>query len=279
MVKIVTDSACDLSLDLARELDITIIPLMVTLEGKAYRDRVDISPEEFYQRIAAKDVIPTTAQISPQTFYECFQSLVEEGHEVLALIFSSALSGTYQSSVAAKGMVQGGRVETLDTKAVSVGLGLIVREAAQLAKEGASLDTILAKAKAMAQRMEHVFVVDSLEMLRRGGRISPAQTIIGSMLNVKPVLQIDAEGRIVPLDKVRGWKKALNRLLEVMEERGKDLENQVIGISHAHSPEMAAELEKLIRGRFQVKDVFISEIGPVIGAHTGPGTIALFFQS
>lgn len=279
MVKIVTDSASDLPLEIAQELDITVVPLTVTIEDEVYKDRRELSPEEFYRRIADKKVVPRTSMVSPQTFYECFQSLVQEGYEVLALIFSSALSGTFQSAVTAKEMIKEGRVEVLDTKAASVGLGLIVMEAASRAKEGATLEEILNGAQAMAQRMEHVFVVDSLDMLKRGGRISPAQAIVGGMLNVKPVLQIDEEGQIISLDKVRGWKKATKRLLEVMGERGKNLENQVIGISHANSLEMALELEKQIKSQYRVKDVFISEIGPVIGAHTGPGTIAVFFQS
>jgi DegV family protein with EDD domain len=198
---------------------------------------------------------------------------------VLALIFSSRLSGTYQSSVIAKEMLTGGRVETLDTKSASVGLGLTVLEAAKMAKDGADLDTVLAKARDMSARMEHIFVVDSLEMLKRGGRISAAQAIIGGMLNVKPVLQIDAEGQIVPLDKVRGWKKALAKLIQVMAERGKNLEQQTIGISHANNREMVEELSQLIKTEYNVKDIFVSEIGPVIGSHAGPGTVALFFQS
>lgn len=279
MLKIVTDSACDLSLEIARELGITVVPLTVNIEGQVYRDRVDISVDEFYQRISSDNIMPTTAQIAPQTFYECFKSLLQEGHEVLALIFSSRLSGTYQSSVIAKEMLTGGRVETLDTKSASVGLGLTVLEAAKMAKDGADLDTVLAKARDMSARMEHIFVVDSLEMLKRGGRISAAQAIIGGMLNVKPVLQIDAEGQIVPLDKVRGWKKALAKLIQVMAERGKNLEQQTIGISHANNREMVEELSQLIKTEYNVKDIFVSEIGPVIGSHAGPGTVALFFQS
>ena len=222
--------------------------------------------------------MPTTSQVTPQAFYEIFQKLVDEGHEVLAIIFSSELSGTFQSSVIAKDMVKTGRVEIFDTKGASVGHGLTVLEAARMAKEGKDLDIVLAKAKEMAGRMEHIFVVDSLDMLKKGGRISATQAFLGGMLNVKPVLQLK-EGKIIPLDKVRGWKKALAKLINVMEERGRDFEQQVIGISHADYEEMAKDLAEQIKARFKVKDIFISEIGPVIGSHTGPGTIALFFQS
>jgi DegV family protein with EDD domain len=175
-------------------------------------------------------------------------------------------------------MVKTGRVEIFDTKGASVGHGLTVLEAARMAKEGKDLDIVLAKAKEMAGRMEHIFVVDSLDMLKKGGRISATQAFLGGMLNVKPVLQLK-EGKIIPLDKVRGWKKALAKLINVMEERGRDFEQQVIGISHADYEEMAKDLAEQIKARFKVKDIFISEIGPVIGSHTGPGTIALFFQS
>lgn len=277
MVKIVTDSASDLSLEVARELDVTIIPLTVNIEGLGYKDRVELSPAEFYHKISGGNIMPTTSMVPPQDFYDCFTRFVQDGQEVLALIFSSHLSGTYQSSVVAKDMLAAGRIETLDTKCASLGLGLVVLEAAKMAKAGAGLEAILEKARAMSGRMEHIFVVDSLEMLKRGGRISAAQAILGSMLNVKPVLQFD-DGKIVPLDKVRGWKKALAKQLDTMAERGKNLEQQVIGISHANHLELAEELSELIKTRFGVKEVFISEIGPVIGSHAGPGTVALFFQ-
>jgi len=278
MVKIVTDSASDLSLEIAKEFDIAIVPLSVNINGKSYRDRYDLLPAEFYAMLDREKILPTTSQVAPQAFYEVFQKIVDEGHEVLAVIFSSELSGTFQSAVVAKGMVKNGRVEVFDTKGASVGHGLTVLEAAKMAKAGYGLEEILTKVKSMAERMEHVFVVDSLEMLKRGGRVSATVAFLGGMLNVKPVLQLEG-GKIVPLDKVRGWKKALTKLLSVMEERGKGLESQVIGISHANYEEMAQELAGQVRERFGVKEIFISEIGPVIGSHTGSGTIALFFQS
>ena len=273
-----TDSAADLSLEVAEEYGITVVPLAVNINEKSYRDRFDLTPAEFYKMLAKENALPTTSQVTPQAFYEIFQKLVDEGHEVLAIIFSSELSGTFQSSVIAKDMVKTGRVEIFDTKGASVGHGLTVLEAARMAKEGKDLDIVLAKAKEMAGRMEHIFVVDSLDMLKKGGRISATQAFLGGMLNVKPVLQLK-EGKIIPLDKVRGWKKALAKLINVMEERGRDFEQQVIGISHADYEEMAKDLAEQIKARFKVKDIFISEIGPVIGSHTGPGTIALFFQS
>jgi DegV family protein with EDD domain len=278
VLKIITDSAADLSLEVAEEYGITVVPLAVNINEKSYRDRFDLTPAEFYKMLAKENALPTTSQVTPQAFYEIFQKLVDEGHEVLAIIFSSELSGTFQSSVIAKDMVKTGRVEIFDTKGASVGHGLTVLEAARMAKEGKDLDIVLAKAKEMAGRMEHIFVVDSLDMLKKGGRISATQAFLGGMLNVKPVLQLK-EGKIIPLDKVRGWKKALAKLINVMEERGRDFEQQVIGISHADYEEMAKDLAEQIKARFKVKDIFISEIGPVIGSHTGPGTIALFFQS
>jgi len=278
VLKIITDSAADLSLEVAEEYGITVVPLAVNINEKSYRDRFDLTPAEFYKMLAKENALPTTSQVTPQAFYEIFQKLVDEGHEVLAIIFSSELSGTFQSSVIAKDMVKTGRVEIFATKGASVGHGLTVLEAARMAKEGKDLDIVLAKAKEMAGRMEHIFVVDSLDMLKKGGRISATQAFLGGMLNVKPVLQLK-EGKIIPLDKVRGWKKALAKLINVMEERGRDFEQQVIGISHADYEEMAKDLAEQIKARFKVKDIFISEIGPVIGSHTGPGTIALFFQS
>ena len=161
MVKIITDSASDLSLEIAKEYDITVIPLTVNIEGEAYRDRIDIMPEEFYEKLSQGNLMPTTSQVAPQAFYEVFNKLVNEGHEVLTLNFSSELSGTYQSAVVAKGMVKEGRIEVLDTKSASVGQALTVLAAAKMAREGKDLDSILARSKEMARRMEHIFVVGS----------------------------------------------------------------------------------------------------------------------
>ncbi|MDS1030845.1 DegV family protein [Bacillota bacterium LX-D] len=276
MVKIVTDSASDLPPEIAQKLNMTIVPLLVNLEGIIYQDRIDISPKEFYHKISRENIIPTTSQVGPQDFYNCFKQLVEAGHQVLVISFSSRLSGTYQSALLAKDMLQTDLIEVVDTKCASIGQGLIALEAAQLAQSGAPLAEIKSRVRYMAEKMEHIFVVGSLDMLKKGGRINSAQAVIGGLLNIKPILQFN-EGAIEPLTKARGWKKALETMVKIMAERGHNLEQQRIGISHSNCPEIAEQLKGIVAEKFGVRDFFISEIGPVIGSHVGQETLALFF--
>lgn len=171
-------------------------------------------------------------------------------------------------------------IHVIDTKCASLGQGLVVLHAAKLAKQGASVDEVVNAVKYQSEHMEHIFTVDDLEYLKRGGRISKAQAFVGTLLKVKPLLHVD-DGNLVPLEKIRGSKKVLSRMLELMEERGLDLTNQTIGISHGDDLERAEQLSKMIQDKFNVSEnqIVIEMVGSVIGAHSGPGTIALFFSN
>ncbi|MDS1030846.1 DegV family protein [Bacillota bacterium LX-D] len=277
MVRILTDSSCELTPEQAEELGVTVIPLIVNIENVAYKDRIDITPEQFYELLTTQKALPTTAQITPRVFLEHFTNLVEAGEEVLALIFSSALSGTFQSAVVAKNMLTKGRVEVIDTKCASVGLGLVVTEAAKMAQTGADMETILAKVQTMCQRMEHIILVNTLDMLKKGGRISSTRALVGGMLNVKPILQI-IEGAIVPLDNPRGWKKALSRMEEIFKARGGHITQRPVSIGHCANEEKAEELYQALQEQFLIEQISISKMGPVIGTHVGFGTIGLAFE-
>lgn len=275
-IKIFSDSACDLDLDYLDELGVTMIPLTVNFENESYRDRVDITTTQFYEKLRKFNGFPKSSQISPGVFANEFQKELDKGMHIICINFSSKLSGTYNSACMAKDILESDKIDVVDTKAASVGCGLIVREAALMAKNGKTRDEILSRIDFMVEKMEHIFAVGHLDMLKRGGRISTAQAVVGTILNVKPILQFK-EGSIVPYDKVRGEKAVIKKLIDTMRERG-DIENQkVIGLNFAETNKLCLELKDEIEKNFGKKEFVISEIGAAIGVHVGGGTISVFF--
>lgn len=278
-VKIIADSACDLSEHHYNEFDIEMVPLTVHLDENDYQDGKTISPKTVYDAMR-EGKAPKTSQASLQSFKTIFTSYAETNQPIIYIAFSSGLSGTYQTAKIAEQEVQEdypeASIHVIDTKCASLGCGLIVLHAAKLAKKGASVKTILEETNFYASHMEHIFTVDDLEYLYRGGRVSKTAAFVGSLLKIKPLLHVD-DGKLIPLEKIRGSKKLLNRITEVAEERGDHLENQVLGIVHGDDLERAEQLEAIVRKKFQPKDVVIQMVGSVIGSHSGPGTLALFF--
>lgn len=279
-VKIITDSAADLPLELLQAYDIDLIPLRVYDEAETeYLDGVTLKSVTLLQKMREGAVYKTSLP-SLETFQEKFVSYAKEGNPCIYLAFSSELSGTYQSSVLIKKEVKETYtdldLEIIDTKCASLGQGIVVLEAAKMAKEGASKKEILNRVAFLMEHMEHIFTVADLQYLVRGGRLSKVAGFIGGLLNIKPILNVD-EGKLVPLEKVRGKKKVLSRIVDIMEERGKDLKGQTIGMTHGDDLETAEALKALITERFGCEVFIVNTIGAAIGAHTGPGALTLFF--
>lgn len=278
-VRILADSACDLPLDFYKEQHVTLFPLKVHLNGVEYEDVKTIDPEMVYEGIRNGN-IPKTSQPSPSVFEEVFTEMAKNREEGIYIAFSSALSGTYQTACLIFEQVKENypdfALTIVDTKCASLGQGLIVMEAARMAANNATKEEILMDVLFRVQHMEHLFTVEDLDYLAKGGRVSKASAFLGGLLNIKPLLNVE-DGKLVPLEKIRGKKKLLHRVIEVMKERGSHLNEQVIGISHAANDETAQEMRKMIEEEFHPKEVYISAIGSAIGAHTGPGTIAIFF--
>ncbi|MBZ3763461.1 DegV family protein [Bacillus cereus] len=279
-VKIITDSAADLPVELLQAYDIDLIPLRVYDEAETeYLDGVTLESVTLLQKMREGAVYRTSLP-SLETFQEKFVSYAKEGNPCIYLAFSSELSGTYQSSVVIKEEVKETYVdldlEIIDTKCASLGQGLVVLEAAKIAKDGASKEDILNRVDFLMNHMEHIFTVADLQYLVRGGRLSKVAGFIGGLLNIKPILNVE-EGKLVPLEKVRGKKKVLSRIVDIMEERGKDLKGQTIGMTHGDDLETAEALKALITERFGCEVFIVNTIGAAIGAHTGPGVITLFF--
>lgn len=278
-VKILADSACDLPLQFLQENNVTLFPLKVHLDNTEYEDLITIDSKKVYQAIR-EGKVPKTSQASPLAFEEAFTKMAENKEDGIYIAFSSELSGTYQTAVMILEQVKEKypdfNLTIIDTKCASLGVGLIVRKAVELAKENTPKDDIIKDIQFQCQHMEHLFTVHDLDYLAKGGRVSKASAFLGGLLNIKPLLNVE-DGKLVPIEKHRGKKKLLRRIVELIKERGASLDHQVIGISHADDEETALEIKELIAEELHVNNFYISSIGSAIGSHTGSGTIAIFF--
>lgn len=280
-VKILSDSACDLPEDIIKEYNIDILPIVVIKDEEEYLDKVNISPNRVYEGMRNGQTYKT-AQIPPNIFSEKFEEYARNGDKVIYLAFSSGLSGTYQTSLFVRDSIKEDYpdldLEIIDTKAASGGFGSIVFQVAKLAKEGKSKEEILEAANFYINNIKQIFTVDDMEYLLRGGRVTRTQAFVGGLLNIKPVLHVE-DGKLIPLEKLRGKNKVLKRMLSLIEEESKDtnLENQTIVITHGDDLETAMKMKELISERFGTKDFIINTIGAAVGAHSGPGTLAIFF--
>lgn len=278
-MKIMADSASDLPLNFFTEYNVTMLPLKVHVMEQEFEDLLTINPDTVYESIRNGN-IPKTSQVSPLVFEKHFTELAKKNESGLYVAFSSELSGTYSTAVMIRDQVKEQYPDLdltiIDSKCASLGCGLVVMEAAKLLKNGATNEQIISAAEFQCKHMEHLFSVDDLDHLAKGGRVSKASAFVGGLLNIKPLLNVE-DGKLVPIEKIRGKKKLMRRIIEVMKERGESLENQVIGISHADDRGTAEEMKQMILDEFAPKDVFVSDIGAAIGSHTGPGTIAIFF--
>lgn len=281
--RIVTDSTTDLTPELIQELDVQVIPLCYMMGGKTYHNIPgggEMTDKEFYAKLRAGSM-STTTQVNSEEFLHVFTPLLEAGQDVLYIAFSSGLSGTYHSAVLAREELKqrfpDRRLEVFDSLCASMGEGLLVYHAAKLRNAGKSLDEVLAWLKGNVLNLCHWFTVDDLNHLKRGGRVSTATALVGTMLGIKPVLHVDDEGHLIPVSKVRGRKQSLDALVRRMEDTVLDPGNQMVFISHGDCLEDAQYVERQIREKLGVQQVKLGFIGPVIGAHSGPGTVALFF--
>lgn len=278
MIKLITDTGADLSIEVFAAHNITYLPIPVQLEGTIYQDQIELKPGEFYQKLAETTEMPSTSRITPLAYEEAYTKALKEYDEIICITFSSELSAIYESAYMTAQEVAPDKISVIDSRCASLGQGLVVLKAAELIKAGKSRQEIVEEIETMCKHQEHIFACGSLEMLKRGGRISGSQALLGTILKVIPILQFD-DGKIIPFDKVRGSKKMIQFLLDVMGERGQNLGNQIIGISHANDLKTAEKLADAIRERFKVKDIVFTEIGAAIGSHAGPKTLALFFQN
>jgi DegV family protein with EDD domain len=268
-VAVVTDSTADLSAELAAERGITVVPLTVNLDGHSYLDGVEITADEFYARLASSGGMATTSQPAPGQFAEVYERLLAEHDEVLSLHISAKLSGTYAAAVQGAALAGEERVKVLDTGYVSMPLALLALAASGMAGEGADAAAMLARLRPIQGAVRVYFMVGTLEYLRRGGRIGRANALLGSVLQVKPVLTI-ADGQVAPLERVRTQEKALARVIE-LARRGDQRVCAFVG--HAAAEEAAQKIADALED--VAESLILAPLGPVVGAHAGPGTVGL----
>lgn len=282
---IFTDSCADLDPKMIAELGIEVLPMHFTMDGKTYAnwpDGRDIPFEKFYSKLRDGSM-SSTSQANTLEFVDAFRPYVEKGLDLLYIGFSSGLSGTVNSGfLAAETLMKEypeSKVLVVDSLAASLGQGLLVWHAVQQKKAGKTVDEVALWVEEHRLEQAHWFTVDDLGFLRRGGRISGTVALLGTMIGIKPVLHVDDEGHLVNVSKTRGRKKSLDALVDRMEQTAVNPKDQMIFISHGDCLDEAKYVEKEIRRRFGTKDIYINFIGPVIGSHSGPGTMALFFMA
>lgn len=278
---IFTDSTADLPKDILEKTDIKVVPMKLVIDGKTYRED-EINSSEFYGMIKTSDKLPTTTQVNPQEYADCFEEFLKKGINVLYVCFSSALSGCYNSAcIAANDLNEQYhcKVKVLDSLSASLGEGMLVYKLAMQKKNGLDFEQAIEWAEDYRLKICHLFTVDDLNHLSRSGRLSKASAFFGSMLNIKPVLHVDDEGRLVAIDKARGRRKALDSMVDKMKLYTENVKNDVVFISHGNCLDDANELAEKVKDKLGISNIIIGNITPMIGTHTGLGTLALFFEA
>jgi DegV family protein with EDD domain len=279
-VKIIADSACDLPKELTDEYAIDIIPLIVYIGDEEFKDGVALeNTKRMYDHMKNGGTVKT-AQVPYEEYKERFEKYIDTDTVCIYIGFSSELSGTFQTSCIVANEIKEEHpdfdITCIDSLSASIGVGLIVLKAAKMAKEGKSKEEIIEMIHFYIEHVEHIFTVDALEYLYRGGRVSKASAIIGDMLNIKPILDVE-EGKLIPIEKIRGRKKSINRMIEITGERGDRLSEQVVAINHADDLEIALYMKEKLHEKYGINEFVIREVGAVIGSHSGPGTASIFF--
>ncbi|MNU86260.1 DegV domain-containing protein [compost metagenome] len=279
---IVTDSTADIPQKTVSEYGIHVIPMTVNFKEQSFVEGVDITPAEFYDRLTKSSELPTTSQTSPAQYVNVYQGLLDQypGASIISIHISSGMSGTFQSALLAKSMMEeegpAADITIIDSRCASYGFGLQVVAAARLAANGASVQEIVDEVERLRQVRRLYFLVDTLEYLQKGGRIRRGAAIIGTVLNVKPILSVDEEGVIYPVDKARGRKKAVSRIVELFRKDFGEHKDLNIAVCDGVNPETAEDIVQEMSQHFTLHEVVRTDIGAVVGTHVGPGIVAVF---
>lgn len=275
-VKFVTDSAQDFEPAFLEAKGISVVPLTVHFGEESYLDGYEMRSTDFYTKLKTSKDHPRTSQPSPGAFQDVFKKLSEDGSEVIAILLSSALSGTYQAATIARDALPDRKIHVVDSKSASAGYGIMVLKAVDMASSGKSAEEILSEIEWMKDNIHVVFSVDTLDYLARNGRIGKALHLLGTLLNMKPILSLDKEGAVIALERVRGKNKVIGRMVEILQERVPTSTRLALGICNAEAAGDASKLKSVLSSIYDVKELYETEIGSIIGTHTGPGTLAVF---
>lgn len=274
-IKIITDSSSDIPTNIGNLLDIEIIPLSITLGENTYLDGVDITPDELYQQMKTNHILPKTSQPSPEKFSDAFKKALEENDEVIVILISSKFSGTFQAATLAKNNLKSDNIHIIDSETVSLGLGLLVREAVKMRDKNLSSLKIISRIKAFKSKLRFYALIDDLKYLKIGGRLSSAGALIATALNIKPIISVKA-GEAKTIAKVRGRQQAYNKFLDLMLSEIYD-SSLLFAYGHAGALERMMELKATIEKSVNVIDAVKGEIGSTIASHSGPGCTGIAF--
>ena len=272
-LRIVTDSTCDLPESLTKALDITVVPLKVLFGEEVYRDGVDLSKSDFYKKMAEHKQLPTTAQVNPGEFLEVFQDILTKQDEIIGIFISSKLSGTYSSAVIAKEQLGEARIHLVDSGSTSFGLALLVVLAARMVRQNKTAEEIVAHLETAKKKILFYGVINTLENLKKGGRLSTTDALAGTLLGIQPIIALK-DGEVTVAAKTRGQKKAFAWILDQMQKNG-SLKDKLVFIAHAAAPAEMQEFKRLVMEEFNPKEIIELEIGTVVGTHSGPGCVGI----
>jgi len=276
-IKIITDSMCDVPKDYVKSHNIRVMPLTVNFGYESYKDGIDLTLDEFLAKLEKSEVLPTTSQVPPGDFSEAFREEIALGNKVISIHGSSQLSGTYNSAVMAMEQIGGEDIHVIDSEAITLGAGVLVIKAARLAEEGLEPEEIVKEIEASKRRLKSLFILDTLKYLHKGGRLSLSASIVGSILNIKPILTVKG-GKMELYGKERGIKKAIASVIDTVKENGWTLDGKVIGINHIADLENMRLLEEELKREYSIKEIIRGEVGSVVATHGGPGAVAFYFE-
>lgn len=276
-IRIITDSICDVPKEYVERYAIKVMPLTVHFGEESYKDGVDLTLEQFMTKLETAEELPTTSQVPPAEFMDVYKQELKLGNKIISVHASSQLSGTYNSAMIAKEQLGGDGIYVIDTMGVTMGAGMLVIKAARLAEEGISPEEIVKEIEASKERLRHMIIVDTLKYLHKGGRLSLSAAVVGSILNIKPILTVKG-GKLELFERARGIKKAIAVVLDTIRENGWTLDGKVIGINNIVDLEHMKLLEEEIKREYNVKEIIRGEVGSVVATHGGPGAVALYFE-
>jgi DegV family protein with EDD domain len=280
LIRIVTDSTCDLPHEVVKELGITVVPLYIRFNAKSYREGLDLSWREFYEKIESEPQLPTTSQPSPGDFYNVFEGIIENNDSIISIHISTRLSGTYNSALTARGMLleeyEDATIDVMDSLSASLGLGVMVITAAEMARQGVSHQEIVDMLKTASSQSRGLLMVNSLDHLYRGGRMSRSQAFLGNLMNIIPLLQLE-KGAVSPLDKAMGTKGAIRKILVLMKEKTRESPPHFISIIMGTKETEGEEIYRLVEEAYPGVRKYKGNLGAVIGTHAGISAVAILW--
>lgn len=275
-IRIVIDSTSDVTNEIIEKYNIKMVPLTVNFEDGSYLDKIELSSEEFFEKLAKAAKLPTTTLVSPGAFVEAFSEILMEGDQVLGIFLASEFSGTYDSARMAKDMIGSEDIHIIDTRSVCLGSFALILEAIELVEQNKSIEEIVKELEKVKEKIVAVAAVDTLKYLEKGGRLSKGQAVVGSILNIKPIIKI-SEGKLSVIEKIRGKNKSIKWFDEWIEKNNYDLSDKTVLLFHGRSYEQLKLLRETIEQKYKIKNIIEQEVGPVIGTHSGPGVLGIGF--